>query len=75
VGHVLQQYLAVIDDPQSRTIDEHNGGGPASDNEEVALPHGIGVPDLLDGAIPTNYAHLTENVLDKSTGRWHWAER
>jgi hypothetical protein len=71
---VFQQHLAVIDDPQSRTIDEHNGDGSASDNEEVALPHGIAVPDLLDGAIPTNYPRLTENVLDKSTVRWHWAE-
>jgi hypothetical protein len=63
------RHLAVIDDPQPGTIGTHNGNSPADDNEEIAPPYDIGIPDLFDETILTNDVNLTENTLDMSTAR------
>jgi hypothetical protein len=74
VNQVLKQHLAGLNDPQPGTITEYDGDCPPGDNDEVALPDGASGPKLLDGAIPTNYAHLTRSFFNK-TITWRQSTR
>jgi hypothetical protein len=74
VSQLLKEYLAGVDDPQPCTIAEYDRDGSTGDNDEVALPHGASGPKLLDGAIPTNYAHLTRSFFNKTIA-WRQSAR